>query len=119
MNRRSFLSILSRSVAAVAVAPTILPAATTYVRQWRKQGAVIVPFWHQTSRTSFVVDDEYQCIMEQLSPATVLRSFTWSPPQADLEEFFRIHPPPQNALIIENFSESPAEHLKRLEGKWT
>lgn len=100
MNRRSFLTRLAKAVAVTVAAPTILPAATTYARQWRKQGALIVPFWIQEKRTAFCFDDEYRCVMEQLMATTTLRSFTWELPRAETEALLRRYPPPRRARPV-------------------
>lgn len=66
MNRRSFLTRIVGAAVTAAVAPTILPAATTYVRRWKRQGTLLVPFWKQTIRYSRIVTPDYEAAMQKL-----------------------------------------------------
>lgn len=93
-----------------AMAPTVLPAATTYLRRWKRTDSLIVPYWFQTSRQSFIVDAGYQCLMEKLYETKILHSFTWEPPQADVDALLHRYPLPERTIIIENFTAHSASN---------
>lgn len=102
MNRRSFLSRFLKATAAASVAPTVLPAATTYLRRWHRASV--------DSRIFVGFDPSYRCIMQPPGPGSILYAQVCHPSPAELEEIFRVHPLPKDVVWIENFS--TPEHRK-------
>lgn len=61
MNRRSFIERLAKAAAGF----TILPAATTYQRVWKKQRYIWVIDWEdiEIGDGKFVVDAQWECVL--------------------------------------------------------